>query len=68
MQKRIKSALKELEPDPYTPRTGADIKPLVNTEPQKYRLRVGNYRIIYLIEEQSVKVIEVFKRERGYKK
>lgn len=62
---RIKSALKELEKDPFEPRPGADIKSIKGTKPQKYRLRVGDYRIIYRIESTIVKIIEVFKRGRG---
>jgi len=66
VQERIISALKTLEDDPFHSRSGTDIKKLSHTEPTKYRLRVGNYRIIYTVEEKTIKVIEVFKRERGY--
>jgi len=66
LQERIKNALKELEINPNQPRAGADIKPLKKTKPQKHRLRVGDYRIIYLIEGNTVYVIEVFRRGRGY--
>ena len=67
VQERIISALKTLEDDPFHSRSGTDIKKLSHTEPTKYRLRVGNYRIIYTVEEKTIKVIEVFKRERGYR-
>ncbi|HJH29209.1 MAG TPA: type II toxin-antitoxin system RelE/ParE family toxin [Methanosarcinaceae archaeon] len=66
LQQRIRNALKELEINPNQPRSGADIKPLKNTKPQKHRLRVGDHRIIYMIEENTVYVIEVFKRSKGY--
>ena len=66
MQKRIRDALKELEIDPTQPRSGADIKPLKSTKPQKHRLRVGDHRIIYMIKGDTVYVIEVFRRSRGY--
>lgn len=65
-QKRIKKALFELETDPFKPRPSADIKPLTATNPKKYRLRVGNFRVIYIIDNESVQVIEVFKRGKGY--
>jgi mRNA-degrading endonuclease RelE of RelBE toxin-antitoxin system len=29
-------------------------------------LRVGTYRIIYIVEDKTVKVLEVFKRGKGY--
>ncbi|MCD6512000.1 MAG: type II toxin-antitoxin system RelE/ParE family toxin [Thermoplasmata archaeon] len=68
LQKRIRIALKKLEEDPLKPRTNVDIKPLKDTKPQKYRLKTGNYRIIYNVENNTVKVIELFYRERGYRK
>ncbi len=68
VQKRIRSGLKELEKDPIRVRSGADITPLSVTKPQKHRLRVGEYRIIYLIQNKTVRVIELFKRGRGYRK
>jgi mRNA-degrading endonuclease RelE of RelBE toxin-antitoxin system len=66
LQKRIRNALKESETNPNQPRSGADIKPLISTKPQKHRLRVGDHRIIYMIEGNTVYVIEVFRRSRGY--
>ncbi len=66
LQKRIKNGLKELENDPYTPRPKADIIPIKNTSPQKHRIRVGDYRIVYRIEKDVVRVIELFPRGRGY--
>jgi mRNA interferase RelE/StbE len=66
LQKRIRNALKELEINPNQPRSGVDIKSLTSTKPQKNRLRVGDYRIIYMIEGNTVYVIEVFKRSKGY--
>ena len=66
VQTRIKKKLRELEKDPLAPRPGADIKPLKDTHPQKHRLRVGDYRIVYHVDGQMVKLIEVFPRGRGY--
>ncbi len=65
-QKRIKNTLFELEKDPFTPRSSADIKPLSGTNPKKYRLRVGDFRVIYSIEGGDVKRIEVFRRGKEY--
>lgn len=67
LQKRIRLALNKLEENPIYPRPGADIKPLRDTKPQKHRLRVGDYRIIYLVENNTVNIIELFKRGRGYR-
>jgi mRNA-degrading endonuclease RelE of RelBE toxin-antitoxin system len=66
LQDRIREALKKLEENPFDSRPGADIKLLVNTDPKKHRLRVGDYRIIYYVEGDIVRVIDVFHRGKGY--
>lgn len=66
IKKRVKKGLAQLEEDPKTSRAKADIKVLEGTEPTKRRLRVGDYRVIYMIEKKIVKVIEIFHRGRGY--
>ena len=65
-QKRIRKALQELESDPRTPRPRADIKPLHGTEPQKFRIRVGDYRTVYAVQANRVLVLDVFSRGREY--
>ena len=62
----IRKSLKELQNDPYTSRASCDIKALEKTKPKKYRLRVGNYRIIYIVEKKEVKIIDLLRREIGY--
>ncbi len=47
----------------------SDIKILKDTYPKKYRLRVGNYRIIYLVKQKEVKdmtlkIIEKFTQNK----
>ena len=68
MQKLIREALKELENDPYTSRVNCDIKLLKDTKPKKYRLRIGTFRAIYVVEQKDVKIIDLLKRETGYGK
>jgi len=65
-QKRIRQGLPVLAEDPFTPRSGADIKSLQQTVPKKYRLRIGELRIIYSIRDEKVLIIEVFRRGQGY--
>ena len=62
-QDRIRKHLWKLKVDPVTSRPHCDIKVLQDTDPRKYRLRVGDYRIIYLIDKKKIKVIELIKRE-----
>lgn len=66
LQDRIRKALKELQIDPYTSRANCDIKLLKDTKPKKHRLRVGDYRIVYYVEKNDVKIIDFIKREVGY--
>ena len=66
-QERIRKAWRTLADDPFTPRSGADIKQLVGTEPAKLRIRVGDWRIIYCVDGNQVKLIELFRRGRGYR-
>jgi len=65
-QNQIRKSLKELQNDPYTSRSNCDIKSLTDTHPKKHRLRVGNFRIIYLVKNREVRVIDLIKREVGY--
>jgi mRNA-degrading endonuclease RelE of RelBE toxin-antitoxin system len=65
-QNKIRNSLKELQNDPYSQRLNCDIKPLKDTKPKKHRLRVNDYRIIYIVEQKKIKVIDLIKREIGY--
>ena len=65
-QDRIRKHLQELTEDPVTPRPQCDINVLQDTDPRKYRLRVGEYRVIYSIDKKKVNIIELIKREVGY--
>ena len=66
-QERLRKAWRVLADDPLTPRSGADIRQLAGTEPAKHRIRIGDWRIIYLVDGSQVKMIELFRRGRGYR-
>ena len=66
LQNLIKKTLKDLEKDPFKSRPNCDIKFLKDTKPKKYRMRIGDYRIIYIVENKDVKIIDILKREIGY--
>lgn len=38
----------------------------MGTKPLKYRIKVGDYRIIYLAKGKEVKIIEIMKRGKSY--
>ena len=66
MQTRIKRALTELEDDPFRPRPRADIKRLKGPDRDYYRLRIGDYRAIYVVEGQRVLVAKILQRSKAY--
>ncbi|MEA2047737.1 MAG: type II toxin-antitoxin system RelE/ParE family toxin [Campylobacterota bacterium] len=60
--KKILSKIEELEKFPQVP----NIKKLTNFEPP-YRLRVGNYRVLFDIEDNDITVYRVKHRKESYK-
>ena len=66
MKVTIKEQLKKLSENPYSKHL--DIKKLkgLRNKPDIFRLRVGDYRIIYFIQEDKIWVTEIMKRETGY--
>lgn len=65
-QERLNAALALLGEDPYRPRPRADIKKLRGPKRDYYRLRVGNYRAVYVIEENEVRVAKILPRSSAY--
>jgi len=67
-KERLKSGMKNLEIDPFKSRPHADIKKLKGTKKRDdlYRLRVGDYRVIYTVENNIVFILEIIPREKGY--
>ena len=66
IQERIKNKLNFLKEDPYYKRSGADIKRIIDTNPILYRLRVGDYRVIYAVEDDIIWITDIFYRSKGY--
>jgi len=65
-KKRVKDALLKLEDNPFRRRSGVDIKKLVTPdEPPLFRLRIGDYRAIYFVFEDEVRVTEIIHRSKG---
>lgn len=67
MQERIRKGFAALAENPFMHRSGADIKKLKgSSNPSLYRLRVGDYRLIYCIIGKEVKVTSIIPRGKGY--
>ncbi len=68
LTERIKISLRGLEEDPFRKRPKADIKKLHGLkDPVLYRLRIGDYRIIYAVEGKNVRITHILKRSDAYK-
>ena len=65
---RLRIRLEEFEVDPFRPRPKADIKNCGKHHGVTfYRLRVGDFRAVYVVNRDEVKVTEIFRRGRGYR-
>lgn len=68
IRERLKTGIKSLEIDPFKSHLHSDIKKLKGTKKREdlYRLRVGDYRVIYAVEGNTIYVLEIISREKGY--
>ena len=66
IQGRMKVKLGELKNDPYRPRPKADIKKLKGPKRDYYRLRIGNFRALYVVEGYNVRVAKIVPRSKAY--
>ena len=69
--RNVRKHLKELEKDPFRPRAACDIDIVAGSgRPSMYRLRMGEFRAMYFVEEQAVFVTDLFpkKRDSAYRK
>ena len=65
-RERIKKGLSCLSEDPFTSRPNADIKKLQGKKRDYYRLRIGDFRAIYIVEENIVRVAYIMIRQKDY--
>lgn len=68
IRKQLRAALSRLEDDPFAPGDGLDLKRL-ELDPAKepvFRLRVGRWRIVYVVRGIEVQVMRVMHRDEGY--
>ena len=61
----IKKHLKVLEKDPFKPRAACDIDIVAGSgRPSMYRLRMGEFRAMYFVEDQAIFVTDLFPKKR----
>ena len=63
---RIKRALAELAGDLFRSRPKADIKRLKGPRRDYFRLRMGDYRAIYVVDGDRVLVARILPRSKAY--
>ena len=61
--------LDEFEKNPIRPRSGFDVKPMEGYPSNTYRLRIGKYRVLYSVENETkkVRITSVRHRSDAYK-
>ena len=61
---RLMNKIEELQMDPF----GHDTKSVEGYKEKLYRVRVGDYRILYVVEEttKTLEIIKIDKRSRVY--
>ena len=64
---RIKRALAELGDHPFRSRSGVDIKRLKGPGRDYFRMRIGDYRAIYVVEGHRELVAKIIRRSEAYK-
>ena len=69
LRSRIIRGLQALEANLYESRAGADIVRLSGTKGREdlFRLRIGDYRVIYAVVAGIVYITDIFHRGKGYK-
>ena len=68
MRSKVKQVLNEIKQDPHTKRPTVDIKLISSKEEGIYRIRIGEYRITYEIDENEkiIMITTIFIRGKGY--
>jgi mRNA interferase RelE/StbE len=60
---RIITAIEQLTRDPHS---SPHVKKLKGVQGDRYRLRVGDYRVLYYIDDDTIKVSLVKHRQEAY--
>lgn len=67
-RRKLRDAMRTLGDDPLAHASGLDVKELKTPEsgPRAFRLRVGDWRVVYLLREREIQVLRIFHRRDGY--
>lgn len=67
--KRMFDGFERLAENPLMPRPGADILHLEAVDPKMWRLRIGQYRALYSVDEKNkiVNITMILHRKKAYR-
>ena len=68
MRDRVRALSSLLKQDPHTKRPNVDLKLISSRKESIYRVRIGDYRIVYEVDEKEklIMVTKIFPRGKGY--
>lgn len=66
VRQRMKRALLEMSADPFHSRAKFDVKRLKGPKRDYYRLRIGDYRVVYTVEGDRILVAKILHRRSAY--
>lgn len=68
MRERVMQLCSQLKQDPHTKRPNVDLKLISSRKQSIYRVRIGDYRIVYEVDEEEklIMVTKIFPRGKGY--
>lgn len=69
VRRNLDAAIERLQDDPYprqNPGAGQDVVIQLQSESNRWRIRVGNYRMVYRIEGADVTIVRVAHRSEVY--
>jgi mRNA-degrading endonuclease RelE of RelBE toxin-antitoxin system len=66
IKRRLKAAMKALVADPFGRKPPLEVRKLRSEVGVVYRLKVGGWRIVYLVKGDLIEVVRVFPRDEGY--
>jgi mRNA interferase RelE/StbE len=65
LRDRVWTGIEHLRADPLRPRPGADIK-MLRGQQNQYRLRIGDYRLLYVVADDIVYITDLRHRSHAY--
>ncbi len=68
MRDRVRELSSLLKQDPHTKRPNMDLKLISSRKESIFRVRIGDYRIVYEVDEEKklILVTKIFPRGKGY--